>query len=74
MKVFIYFSLLLLLLLAFGYLVYLNRTPVELVLTPESNGEYYRIPPMPLGFLVIGALFLGFLFGYLIAWLTSLKR
>jgi phage shock protein PspC (stress-responsive transcriptional regulator) len=47
---------------------------VELVLTPEFNGEYYRIPPMPLGFLVIGALFLGFLLGYLIAWLTSLKR
>jgi hypothetical protein len=50
MKMFIYFSLLLLLLLAFGYVVYLNRSPVELVLTPEFNGEYYRIPPMPLGF------------------------
>jgi hypothetical protein len=74
MKMLIYFSLLLLLLLAFGYVVYLNRSPVELVLTPEFNGEYYRIPPMPLGFLVIGALFLGFLLGYLIAWLTSLKR
>jgi phage shock protein PspC (stress-responsive transcriptional regulator) len=44
------------------------------VLTPEFNGEYYRIPPIPLGLLVVGALFLGFLFGYLIAWLTSLKR
>jgi len=74
MKMFIYFSLLLLLLLAFGYVVYLNRSPVELVLTLEFNGEYYRIPPMPLGLLVIGALFLGFLLGYLIAWLTSLKR
>ncbi len=74
MKMFIYFSLLLLLLLAFGYVVYLNRSPVELVLTPEFNGEYYRIPPMPLGLLVVGALFLGFLLGYLIAWLTSLKR
>jgi 1,4-dihydroxy-2-naphthoate octaprenyltransferase len=74
MKVFIYFSLLFLLLLAFGYVVYLNRSSVELVLTPEFNGEYYRIPPIPLGFLVIGAFFLGFLLGYLIAWLTSLKR
>jgi uncharacterized iron-regulated membrane protein len=74
MRVFIYFSLLLLLLLALGYVVYLNRSPVELVLTPEFNGEYYRIPPIPLGLLVIGVLFLGFLFGCLVAWLTSLKR
>jgi hypothetical protein len=57
MKMFIYFSLLLLLLLAFGYVVSLNRSPVELVLTPEFNGEYYRIPPIPLGLLVVGALF-----------------
>lgn len=74
MKMFIYFSLLLLLLLASGYVVHLNNTPVELVLTPEFNGKYYRIPPIPLGLLVVGALFLGFLFGYLIAWLTSFKR
>lgn len=74
MKMFIFFSLLLLLLLAFGYVVYLNKTPVELVLTPEFNGEYYRIPPIPLGLLVVGTLFLGFSFGYLIAWLTGLKK
>jgi uncharacterized iron-regulated membrane protein len=35
MKMFIYFSLLLLLLLAFGYVVYLNRTPVELGANPR---------------------------------------
>ncbi len=74
MKLFIYFSLLFILLLSFGYLVYLNRVPVELVLTPEFRGEYYRIPPIPLGLLVVVVFFLGFLLGYLIAWLTSLKR
>jgi hypothetical protein len=39
MKMFIYFSLVLLLLLAFGYVVYLNKTPVELVLTPTEIFE-----------------------------------
>ncbi|WP_448583469.1 hypothetical protein [Thermocrinis sp.] len=65
MKFFIYFVLFVALLLVFGYLVYLNRSPVEFVLTPEFNSIYYRIPPTPLGLLVVGSFILGFGLGYI---------
>ncbi|WP_333785095.1 hypothetical protein [Thermocrinis sp.] len=65
MKFLIYFIFFIALLLGFSYLVYLNLSPVEFVLTPEFNGVYYRIPPVPLGFLVVGTFILGFGLGYI---------
>jgi len=74
MKLFIYFIFFIALLLGFGYLVYLNRSPVEFVLTPEFNGTYYRIPPIPLGLLVVGSLIVGFGLGYVFSWFGRLFK
>jgi len=74
MKLLVYFILFVISLLAFGYIVYLNRSPVEFVLTPDFEGIYYRIPPTPLGLLVVGSFLSGFALGYIFSWLSGLFK
>ncbi|WP_448588454.1 hypothetical protein [Thermocrinis sp.] len=71
MRFLLYFLFFTLLLFILSYLIYLNRFPTEFVLTPEFNGVYYRIPPVPLGLLVVGAVLLGFFIGYLFALISK---
>ncbi len=65
MKFVFFFIVLFILAGASGLIIFLNMQKVELVLTPLFNDTYYRLPPMPLGLLVVLSVVLGFLLGYI---------
>ena len=71
MKLIIFVFFLFLLTALASMLVFLNMQPVELILTPVYKGEYYHIPRMPLGLLVVLCVVFGFLLGYIFG--TMLK-
>ncbi len=67
MRMVFYFIILLLVLGASAYMVFLNQQPVRLILTPPSNGYAYALENVPLGLLVLSFFFSGLIVGYLLS-------
>ncbi|GBC88446.1 hypothetical protein HRbin13_00569 [bacterium HR13] len=74
MKLILYFILLVLVLGASAYLVFLNQQPVSILLTPQMGEYAYTTYQVPLGLLVLLFFFSGLVLGYLLHSILNLLR
>ncbi|MCS7284662.1 MAG: hypothetical protein NZ527_02990, partial [Hydrogenobacter thermophilus] len=69
-----YFILLVIVLGASAYLVFLNQQPVSIWLTPQMGEYAYATYQVPLGLLVLLFFFSGLVLGYLLHSILNLLR